>query len=420
MAIKKREQIVIVAISAVVAIFLVHMLIFRTRANEYNEVVKSYEEGVAKLQGAEFISSSVQLDNFKKKTKEYESLITSVTASLNIDYTANFSGSTPKEIFGRLAETTGLLTRLTDMRRSQLQQGRASTDRPALTFLDNRTDPRYPGVQFGWNLPLGLPAAQKDAIWDNVVKLADRYELLRNIPKATQQMEQRYQYNLLLSTIGIAAGEVSDYVWFYNNQTPIFFSDPKLVPQLPGARPNDYYGLLRMGPIVPRLKKLRHYELLLGVRDPQSPVTDGRLAIALELTPEYFPYDVTLSHVNRQLRALIDIIQLAKKNDIVEIYQVNLMKPAQFAKVELRVPGAEPTPTPTPDPSSVAARTGGTIGGGRSYAGAQGGADVTPIPADQKIGTGIGIEISFRGTNINIVILTWEPLHAPILLMICI
>ena len=393
MAIKKREQIVIVAIGAVVAIFLVHLLIFRTRAKEYNDVQTQFKEGREKLQGAEFVSSPMLLENYQKKTKEYQSLVTSVTASLNIDYNANFSAYTGEGVAARISETTSLLKQLVDMRRT--------VQRPVLTFLDNRTDPRLPGVQLGWDIPQGLPTnIAKEAIWDTVVKMADRFELLKNIPNPLKRMEQRHQYNILLSAIGVNPAEVSDYYYPYG-QTPVFFNDPKWLPQLQGARANDYYGLVRMGPAVPRLKKMWHYELLIAVRDPQSPVTKDRLLDVMELSPDYFPYDETLSHINRQLRALVDIIKVAQKNEVVEIYQVNLMKPVDFAKVEMRTPGQTPTPAPSPDPASAAARSGGVIGvQSANYVATSG---YTPIPADQKIGTGTGIEISFRATNTNMV-----------------
>jgi hypothetical protein len=151
-----------------------------------------------------------------------------------------------------------------------------------------------------------------------------------------------------------------------------------------------------MGPAVPRLKKWWHNQLLREIRDPQSPVTEDRLLDVLELSLDYFPYDETLSHVNRQLRALIDVIKSAERNEIVEIYQVNLLRPVDIAKVEARVPNQSPTPAPTPDLAA------GRLAAFPAALGGRGGAP-TPIPPDQKVGTGSGLEISFRATNTNMV-----------------
>jgi hypothetical protein len=392
MAIGKREQIVGISIAALAAIFLIHVFVFKPRAEQYATTQNEFNAGVAQLKDAEVLNSPKQLENYKNKTAEYSTEVTSVTTQLNLTVPEHFTSFTLPNAIARVNETVGLLKQLVDLR--------ATLRQPQLTFLDNRPDATNPYFQTAWNLPRQLPnIGAAGAVWDTVVKMADRHTILGSIPDPIQRMQQRAFYNQLLQRLGINPHEVSDWVVALPAPTGyVFFNDVTLVPRLTGTIPNPY-SLHRFGVAVPSLKKLWMHHLLAQLRDKKSPITEDRLGEILEIG---IPLDDNLLTINRQLQSLIDVIRFAERNQVIEISRINLLRPAEFAKTEPRVPGKAPTPTPTPDGAGSA---GGApvMGAPRVMAGSNAAPVFTPIPADQKVGTGSGIEIWFRATNPNMV-----------------
>lgn len=400
MAIGKREQIVGISIGALLVIGIVHMAIFKPRSDAYATTFQEFTNGTAQLKGAEVLSSDRQLDIYREKTKDYSKQLTSVTASLNLDVPDYFSSGTVENFKRRVDETVRLVRQLVELRTTVRQ--------PQLTFLDNKTDPRYPGVQFGWNMPRQLPnLGAAGAVWDTVAKLEQRHQLLNNIPDPVLRLQQRSIYNQLLQRLGLNPIEVSNYYVNLPQFGPVFFGDAELVPRVAGAAPNPW-SVSRFGPVVPALKKLWFLELLYQQVDPKSPapVSKDRLAEVLEIDIPFFE-DTTMLSINRQLQALIDIIKIAEKDQVLEISQVNLMRPIDFGKTEPRVPGKTPTASPTPAAQSPQGY--GVMGPAAGGISPQMGAapiamnGAANIPADQKIGTGSGIELTARATNPNLV-----------------
>ncbi|MGI8905606.1 MAG: hypothetical protein ACR2IE_03835 [Candidatus Sumerlaeaceae bacterium] len=396
MAIGKREQIVGISIGALLVIGIVHMAIFKPRSDAYATTLQEYTNGTGQLKGAEVLSSDKVLNDFRVRTEQYDKQLTSITESLNLGVPDYYSSVTMENIRARVDDTIRLVRQLVELR--------AGVRQPQLTFLDNRTDPRYPGVQFGWNLQRQLPnLGAAGAVWDTVAKLEQRHQLLNNIPDPVLRLKQRSIYNQLLQRLGLNPIEVSDFYATLPQLGPVFFNDAELVVRVPGAQFNPW-SIGRFGTVVPAIKKLWFLELLYQQSDPKNPVpvTKERLGIVLEIN---VPFDDTLLSINHQLQSLIDIIRIAERDQVLEISQVNLMRPVDFGKVEQRVPGKTPGPSPTPNTGMAQPGVmGAPVMAGQSAvaAGIVPGMP-GPIPPDQKVGTGSGIELTFRATNPNMV-----------------
>lgn len=399
MAIGKREQIVGISIAALGAIALIHLFIFAPRAEEYGRTLQEFTDGQNQLRDAEVITSPLQLENYRRKTEEYTAQLDILSSELNLTMPDYYTSLTVENLIQRVDDTTSLVR--------QLVQLRTTVRQPQLTFLDNRPHPQAPDYQLAWNLPRQLPnVGASGAIMDTLVAIANRHQLLQSIPDPVQRMQQRHIYNDLLRRIGLNPAEVSHYVVRLAAQQgtqpiTVYFNDKEMVSKLTGAVPNEY-SIARFGVAVPMIKKMWHKELLGQLTDQRSPLNKDRIGEVLEAD---FPLDETLLTVNRQLQSLIDIIRIAERNQVLEISQVVLLKPADFAKVEPRIPGQVPEATPEPTPDPVAKGGGGVMGARSSYFN-RGGAQSnmpTPVPADQKVGTGSGIELTFRATNRNMV-----------------
>lgn len=395
MAIGKREQIVGLSIAVLAVIGIIHVVIFQPRAQEYAEVKQQYTAGRTTLQDAEVLTSPNVLATYRKKTDEYSAELTSVTAQLQVDVPKIYSELTADNIRARVDETTSLL--------QQLMAKRASVRQPQLTFLDNRPHPQSPQYQLAWNFPRQLPnLGTQGAIWDTVVRLADRYALLNSIPDPQLRLEQRAVYNQFLAQLGMAPIEVSYFV--ANSRVgPVYFNETKLSEQLGTQAIRNAYCIDRFGVAVPELRKFVFLDLLYRNTDGRTPpVARDRMAQVLEINLPWV--EETYLTINRQLKALIDIIEIAEKNQVLEISEVRLLRPVEIAKVEQREPGKTPTPKETPATQTGAGPSGviGRIGGGAVNPNfAQAGP--TPIPADKVIGSGAGIEITFRATNPNMI-----------------
>jgi hypothetical protein len=398
MAIGKKEQIAVISIAAIAAIALVHFFIFEKRAEDYKTTQQEYNAGVQKLSSAEFIKKPAEFEEFKQQTQQYQDMVSSVSEQLNVQPPAPLANVTTGaiEVWGR--ETLPLLKQLVDMR---------AMARPQLTFLDNKTQPSYagyPAYQLGWNLPRQFPG--EAAVADNVAKLTQYYGFMQSAPNPQQKVMQRYQYNNFLAKLGIPPAEVSNFLIMYPGGQQLFFNDSSWISLLYGTQaqnqhPYNIYGLNRFGVAVPAIKKMYMYELIRQRLTGANPAELQNLATALEIgVPLEGP---AIDTINKQLRSLIEIIQLAKKNDIQEISQVSLLRPIDMGKSVMRQPGVTPSPTAAPTPTPANAGMMGMPGMMDVGMGAYGMMTpaATPLPADQKIGIGTGIEMYFRGNNAN-------------------
>jgi hypothetical protein len=114
-------------------------------------------------------------------------------------------------------------------------------------------------------------------------------------------------------------------------------------------------------------------------------------------------------HINKQIVALVDILELMKKNGITEVSAVQLTKPDAFYRIEL--PGGD-TPalsrlaqggitvvsaTPTPAPTPVSA----TPVGATSTPATVGAPEVKNYAESFLIGNATPIKVIFTGSNLN-------------------
>jgi hypothetical protein len=157
------------------------------------------------------------------------------------------------------------------------------------------------------------------------------------------------------------------------------------------------FSLNRFGPFVPELKKLWLVSLIQDRLQAGDSIDPAQLTELFEIT---IIYDDTLLYVERQLRALIDIIRMAERNRIAEISQVKLMKPVDMAASRKRGDPEKPAAAATPTPAAASGL--GSFFGNRPVVGAAGGQAVNlvpTVPPDQRVAVGTGIELVFRGSN---------------------
>ncbi|MCX7018754.1 MAG: hypothetical protein NTY46_07150 [Candidatus Sumerlaeota bacterium] len=462
MTLGKREQIVFISIAALVAILVLHLLVFKPRADEYTDTNRKFQEGDELLKNAEVPPNEKFIPDFKAQTEKYDKELSGVLATLNIDLPPAYANDNPASSAKALEETTGLLRQLVD--------AGAAIKQPSLTFLnDKRNNPNDPYArQEGWNLPRQLPSGVSAAkAWETAEKLYHIMGIMERISDPYQKLAQRVQYNTVLRDIGINPPEVCDWGFIYGNQY-IFFNDTELAGKLAGGQQASYGGqsnmglqslqtsimtgnpapvngvfknpfsTSRFGVMVPILKRLWMTELLWSAKPANPPLnTAEQLRKALEVS---MPKDLSVLSVNRQLAALLDIIKQAQKNNVAEISQVNLMRPADIAKGIARGPGELPKPEETSGTDTAAADgsappaaagpmmmpgmmmpgmmgPGGPGMGGFGPMGMMGmqamQAQAAGPPPEEKIGTAAGLEIFFRATNPNMVSFLFDLSHKP-------
>ncbi|MGB9691897.1 MAG: hypothetical protein ACPL7D_06980 [Candidatus Sumerlaeaceae bacterium] len=424
----KREQIVVLFIGTALLIFLVHLLIFQPRATEYARVKKEFEDGVATLRDTEQPQSPKQVEDFNAKTAKYEQEVTSLVTQLRLTIPKHYARLGTESVQLRMKDTLDAMRELVEMRK------RLKT--PQLTFLDDRKDPY--GVQQGWNIPAELSERTlgvRGALWDIVSQLIQRWDTMSLVKSPLDKLRHRFYYNQQLPLIGLPPQEVCDWVAGVPGLGWVFFNDRDLKNQLKSAlgftqgqvdvRPNPY-SINRFGPLLPVFKRLWVAELVWAKRDPNTQITKEQLFEALEVYPKYYPTDHGIVVANKELQALVDIVKLAEKHQILEISRVTCLKFTPVEKAVRRVPGATPTPAASPTPAAQAAQP-GIIGfdaalaepGMMGMVGRPGGMMPGMAPAvatpkeDTAVGTGAGLELEMRAYNANLVKFLFELTHGP-------
>jgi hypothetical protein len=241
----------------------------------------------------------------------------------------------------------------------------------------------------------------------------------------------RAEYNRLLNELGLPPDEVSDWVVAYPGLGYIFCNDPKFKEYLEGmlrqfnimVQPNPF-SLNRFGVLLPVFKRLWVSELIWEKRDPATEITKEELREILEIYPKFYPIDHGIVVTNKELAALVDIVKLAEKHGILEIYRVVMLKPSPIEKATRRIPGATPTPEATPQGAPAGMPRQGLLGfdmpmepGKGPGMGPLGGmmmrqAVATPDPSKQ-IGNAGGLEIYLRSSNVNLVKFLFDLTHSP-------
>lgn len=415
MALGKKELTAIVVVGIAAAAAAVHFGIFSQKQQEYATTSQDYTAAVEQLNNAEFIRDEQAFADYQAKTDQYEAVATSASAQLNLEpLTFGATKPAPGAIDQWASQTIALL--------SDLNQRRAS-GQPQLSFLGPN----------GWNLPASLPNANPATLQDSIDKLNTAYRALRQSQQPAAEASARANYNTALDNLGIAAREVSNFAFpnwrqpnfFFNNEAWITNqiranqSYSSLVSPLPNGGHDlqnlyNYNGLQRFGQAVPDLKKIWVYALIRQALG-ENPGADLRtFGEALEIS---IPLDKpdTLNSINKQLRALVDIIDVAQRNGIQDIQQVALMRPVNVAKAVIREAGATPPPEATPaatpalmgEAAEMMMLEAGAMEGGHR----PGQAIVTPVPDAEAVGTGAGIELYMTGPNAGIIRFYYDLSH---------
>lgn len=422
MKIGKREYIVGISVAALAAIAVIHIFIFEPRAKQYREASAKFDENMALLKSVPEPRSPNQIKRYQDETGELNSGVTSVVEELRLDMPAFYIRRAPEFVEQRIDVTMGLLRRIVELRDQQAQRRTP----PQLTFLDDRRRDRTNAFEpnQGWNLPSQLPEQRSGALWDNVSKLKDNWVLTNAITQPIERLQQRRAYNELLVTIGIIPAEISDWVapvqvgyqWDY-----VFFNGIEQAEALLNSRVlnnvqsfeqlRNPYSTNRFGVMVPSLKKLWVAELIYGRKDPSTQMTRDELRQILEVNLDT---GHALLATNKELEALVDITQRAIDNQIAEIRRVNLLRAFALTKYKGRVQESTATETAaTPTPAAMPAEAMGmeTFGEAGMMYGTV--AMATPIPEEEKIGGGAGLEIWFVANNTNMVQFLFDISNAP-------
>jgi len=418
MALGKKELMAAVVIGVVGAAAAVHFFIFQQKAETYARTSQEYKAAADQLANAEFIKHSPEFDHtaefeqFKQETTRYQTLATSVVAELNLQKLHLDATMTTGAVDQWASQTITLLDQLNQRRQGQVR----------LTFLEKN----------GWDFPASLPANLNSpaVIQDRMVALITAYRGVQAARDVNPQFTARRDYNAALEQLGLPAQEVS---MFYLPTYRFFFSShewlDKYMAQNRSTVNNgdlrqfyNYYGLLRFGQAVPALKKIWLYTLITRAMQGQN-VDPGLLAQFGEALEIGIPVQVDepLNSINKQLRALLDIIDTAGRTQVQDIQYVAFMRPVNVAKALIREPGATPpaenTPAATPDPMMGMGGMGmdfapaGPMGGLGAMGGAQGTPAPTPVPDADAVGTGSGIEIWARAANANLVRFYYDLTH---------
>ncbi len=457
MKIGKREQIVILVVIVAAIIMVAHLIVFSPRAESFAQVEKRFQDEVAKVQQLGIPRSEEALNLAAVETKNYQDQISSLVVTLNLDVDPKYTSIQDAEFQSQLDDTVALMR--------QLVQLSTTLKNVRLTFLEDQRIPYGPyRVQMGWDIPKQLPTiGVEGGLSDTIGKIRGKASEMAS-QGASDRIQNYYQYNQLMKQIGLDPAETE--VWFVMyGQQPIYFSEEKLAtdlrtpsgqnrmqlqptandfirlltPNVPGqatAQVNAFQlqaaagSLAKSGVLVPELKKLWVAELIWEKAAETLKIDKAKLREVLGVK---FPKDESVLAVNKQLRALIDLAVMADKTGIAEISQVNLLKPASFGKAVERIPGQTPTPKPTVaaqaamgyggaamfgdpgmggDPAMMGMgdpmMMGGGMGGGMGMA-----MQPQATPVVDKIGSGTGIEVYFRGNHASTIQYLFDVTNKP-------
>lgn len=410
---KERMAAVIVGIVAVAA--AIHFLVFQQKARNYDQTKQDYNAAVQTLSTAEFIRDQQAFEEYNRRTGEYSELVTTVVAELNLERPVAASATSPGAVDRWASQTIELLSQLNAQRQGQVR----------LTFLD----------QNGWNLPAQLPSVGgMGAIPDRVSQLNYVFQQLQyTAGNPMTEAQVRAQYNTHLQALGINPQETSRFYYqpynlFFNNEDWItnLMSQSRSGGMGSGNNPlQSYYniwGLQRFGPAVPALKKIWMYALISQEMQEQN-IDPNMMSLFGEALEVGIPLGEVepLNSINKQLRALLDIIDIAGRTGVQEISQVKFLRPVNVPKATLMVAGETPPAEATPSPTPVGGMgmmdfdmmmmegMGMMMGAGPGESSAL--ASVTPVPDEEAVGTGAGVELAIRADNASLTRFYFELSH---------
>jgi len=377
---RNREKKFIGSIMTIFFIAALHFLVFSRKAKDYDAVVKEYIK--AKSDNESVVKQAknpTEVKKFEEENKKYQTEFRQIVENLKIDLPQYYLDINPESIQKRRTECLQNIEKIVSLKT------KLSTTK--LNFLGEN----------GWNVPLELPQEIKkrpERLWDVISQINSINRILKVIDNEVVKEEKLRQYSELLKEIGVDESKIE--------------------------------GLNKYGQYLPFINRLCHYRLIVKEKPKDINLTDQEIQDLLRIT---YPDD-NLFKLNRQIFALIDLLESADQNKIEEITEVSLTNIVEIKATPKQEgqdqtagapaePGATPTPTPkaTPRPQEMDELTfmagEGMDPESMQYGRGRRGPEQAAASTQEFLGYGVPILLRFNGSNLNITNYLYSVSHMP-------
>jgi hypothetical protein len=357
-----------------------HFLVFSRKAKDYDAVVKEYIK--AKSDNESVVKQAknpTEVKKFEEENKKYQTEFRQIVENLKIDLPQYYLDINPESIQKRRTECLQNIEKIVSLKT------KLSTTK--LNFLGEN----------GWNVPLELPQEIKkrpERLWDVISQINSINRILKVIDNEVVKEEKLRQYSELLKEIGVDESKIE--------------------------------GLNKYGQYLPFINRLCHYRLIVKEKPKDINLTDQEIQDLLRIT---YPDD-NLFKLNRQIFALIDLLESADQNKIEEITEVSLTNIVEIKATPKQEgqdqtagapaePGATPTPTPkaSPRPQEMDELTfmagEGMDPESMQYGRGRRGPEQAAASTQEFLGYGVPILLRFNGSNLNITNYLYSVSHMP-------
>ena len=373
MKLANREKMVIGIITLILTIAALHFFIFSPKARQLADSKTNWDQALAQYNRVASVQSPSDLKRYEGETEKYDEQFIQLVLALNLAAHTYYVEAKPESVEKRREDFLNLIEQLLV---AEKEEGALK-----LSFLADQ----------GWDMPDSLPEdieKRRVNLWDLMSKLDAIHSILDVIANETVKRTKEEERRLLLLQLGFDQRKVA--------------------------------SLARYGDYVPLIKSLVHAQLILGKKPEEYRLTTEKL---YELLRIEFP-DSLLLYLNKQLGAVIDLVQMARENKIDEISMVRLLPKSEvFKELEQTSepesgatadPGAGP-PRPARVFADPGARAGGGAAGegGGAMPGPGAGMQATPAPPTRKLVCVITpVQLRFSGTNLNAMKFLYGITHA--------
>jgi len=377
---RNREKKFIGSIMTIFFIAALHFLVFSRKAKDYDAVVKEYIK--AKSDNESVVKQAknpTEVKKFEEENKKYQTEFRQIVENLKIDLPQYYLDINPESIQKRRTECLQNIEKIVSLKT------KLSTTK--LNFLGEN----------GWNVPLELPQEIKkrpERLWDVISQINSINRILKVIDNEVVKEEKLRQYSELLKEIGVDESKIE--------------------------------GLNKYGQYLPFINRLCHYRLIVKEKPKDINLTDQEIQDLLRIT---YPDD-NLFKLNRQIFALIDLLESADQNKIEEITEVSLTNIVEIKATPKQEgqdqtagapaePGATPTPTPkaSPRPQEMDELTfmagEGMDPESMQYGRGRRGPEQAAASTQEFLGYGVPILLRFNGSNLNITNYLYSVSHMP-------
>jgi len=371
MKLGNREKMVIGIISVILAIAALHFFIFSPKARQLSDAKTNWNGALGQYNRTASAQSPSVLKRYEGQTNKFQEHFTQLVLALNLAAQVYYVEAKPESVEKRREDFIDIV--------EQLLAAREEKGALKLSFLAEK----------GWDLPDSLPEnieKRRVNLWDLMSKLDAIHSILDVIVNQTVKETKEEERRLLLLQLG--------------------FDQRKVV------------SLARYGDHIPLVKSLVHAKLILGKKPEEYRLTKENL---YELLRIEFP-DNMLLYLNKQLDAVIDLVEMARENKINEISMVRLLPKSELFKELEQTSESESGATLAPaaaappehvfmdDPGAwYGARAAGEGGGLMPGPGVQ----ATPAPPERKFVCVITpVQLRFSATNLNAMKFLYEITHS--------